>query len=59
MVNVGKREDALIDWAQAKSKRVEAALDQISLYEGTPLTANEYLILNTLRVILEEKESVE
>lgn len=52
MVNVGKREDALIDWANDKAQRVKLALAQIDLFEGKGLTAHETAILNTLKGIL-------
>lgn len=52
MVNVGKREDGLLDWANDKAERVKLALLQIDLFEKKALTESEIGMLNTLKGIL-------
>lgn len=55
MVNVGKREDGLLDWANLQRERTQAALDQIDFFTNAPRTAGEIAILNNLRTILTMK----
>lgn len=54
MVNVGKREDGLLDWANRQNERVRFALVQIELFEQKALTKGETEILNALKGILSE-----
>lgn len=52
MVDLGKRYDHMLDWANDKAERVKIALAQIDLFEHKGLTAHETHILNTLKGIL-------
>lgn len=56
MVNVGKREDGLIDWANGYKGKFDMLRARIAMYRETPLTANELMILNTLSDLLEEEK---
>jgi hypothetical protein len=52
MVNVAKREDGLLDWANSQNRRVALALAQIDIYERQARTATETEMLNMLKGIL-------
>lgn len=58
MVNVGKREDGLLDFVNTMKGRINFAVMQIELYrESGGLTANEMTMLNTIQGHLENEES--
>lgn len=52
MVDLGKRYDNMLDWANLQRERNQAALDQIEFFTEKPRTAGEIAILNNLRAIL-------
>lgn len=57
MVDVGKREDRLLDYVNVISGRIKFALVQIDMFrESGGLTANEIHMLNTIQGHLEEDE---
>lgn len=56
MVDVGKREDRLLDALFAKTQTIKTALLQIDLFQvRSGVTKYEAAILNTLKEILEDK----
>lgn len=57
MVNVGKREDALLDYVNNINGKIKMAQVQIELYRETALTANEIAMLNTISAHLEDDEA--
>jgi hypothetical protein len=59
MVNVGRREDGLIDWANGKQDRINAVLEQINAvleqigeWEGKALTMKEIEIISIVKGLL-------
>jgi hypothetical protein len=52
MVNVGRREDGLLDWAQEKQDRISAVLEQIGEWEGKALTMKEIEIISIVKGLL-------
>jgi hypothetical protein len=59
MVNVGKREDSMLDFINAMKGRINMTQTRIAMYRETPLTANELAILNTLSALLDEERGSE
>jgi hypothetical protein len=52
MVNVGRREDGLIDWANGKQDRINAVLEQIGEWEGKALTVKEIEMISIVKGLL-------
>lgn len=56
MVDVGRREDRLLDFIGEMNGRIMSALFQIDLYRESALTASEMTILAELEAILKKKD---
>lgn len=56
MVDIGKREDRLLDFIGEMNGRITSALWQIDLYREGALTASEIKILGEMEAILKKKD---
>jgi hypothetical protein len=54
MVNVGKREDGLLDWANGIRSKLDMVKVRIEMYREEARTAGELAILNVLSALLED-----
>lgn len=54
MVDVGKREDALLDHVNSINGRIKMAQVQIEIFREKGLTENEIGMLNTLSALLQD-----
>lgn len=57
MVDVGKREDRLLDYVNEINGRIKMAIVQMEIYREGALTASELTMLNTIQAHLATGES--
>jgi hypothetical protein len=59
MVDVGKREDRLLDYVNEINGKIKFALVQIEMFREGALTANELTMLNMIQGHLDPQEEAE